>query len=115
MGDGMAGQIYPVVMCGGSGTRLWPVSRRSHPKQFGNLLPGGSLFQRTLERVARRGLADPLLLTHQEFRFIVAEQAGAAGATPGRIVIEPESRNTAPAICTAALMVAEADPEGVLL
>ncbi|HET7408884.1 MAG TPA: mannose-1-phosphate guanylyltransferase/mannose-6-phosphate isomerase [Paracoccaceae bacterium] len=111
----MAGQIHPVVMCGGSGTRLWPVSRRSYPKQFGDLFPGGSLFQRTLERIAGRGLADPLLLTHQEFRFIVAEQAGMAGVRPGRIVIEPQGRNTAPAVCTAALMVAEADPEGVLL
>lgn len=111
----MAGRIHPVVMCGGSGTRLWPVSRRSYPKQFGKLLPGGSLFRRTLERMGGRDYADPLLLTHQDFRFIVAEQAQEAGVRPARIVIEPEGRNTAPAICTAALMVAEADPEGVLL
>ena len=107
--------IHPVIMCGGSGTRLWPVSRRSYPKQFADLFPGGSLFQRTLERIADRGYAAPLLLTNQEFRFIVAEQALAAGCDKARIVIEPVGRNTAPAICVAARMVAEEDPDGVLL
>ncbi len=111
----MAGNIHPVIMCGGSGTRLWPVSRRSYPKQFGELFPGGSLFQRTLRRIAGRGHADPLLLTNQEFRFIVAEQAAVAGAEAARIVIEPAGRNTAPAVCVAARMVAETDPDGVLL
>lgn len=111
----MAGRIHPVILCGGSGTRLWPVSRKSYPKQFGELFPGGSLFQRTLKRIAGRGYAHPLLLANQEFRFIVAEQAAAAGTGAARIVIEPEGRNTAPAICTAARIVAASDPEGVLL
>jgi mannose-1-phosphate guanylyltransferase / mannose-6-phosphate isomerase len=102
-------------MCGGSGTRLWPVSRQSYPKQFADLFPGGSLLQRTLERIAGQGYAEPLLLTNQEFRFIVAEQAAAAGCKEARIVIEPMGRNTAPAVCVAARMVAETDPEGVLL
>ena len=102
----MSGQIHPVVLCGGRGTRLWPVSRRSYPKQFGDLFPGGSLFQKTLARISGRGLANPLLLTNQEFRFITAEQAIAAGVAPQRIVIEPDSRNTAPAICVAALLIA---------
>lgn len=111
----MSGQIHPVVLCGGRGTRLWPVSRRSYPKQFADLFPGGSLFQKTLARISGRGFTKPLLLTNQEFRFITAEQAEAAGVAPARIVIEPESRNTAPAICTAALLVAREDPAGVLL
>lgn len=111
----MAGSVHPVIMCGGSGTRLWPVSRKSYPKQFGQLLPGGSLFQRTLQRMEGRGLADPLLLTNQEFRFTVAEQAQAAGCQTARIVIEPEGRNTAPAVCVAAHVIAAQDPDGVLL
>ena len=119
-GAGKAGRIHPVILCGGSGTRLWPVSRRSYPKQFADLFPGGSLFQRTLGRVNgsagdRQGFAPPLLLTNEEFRFIVAEQATAAGTADARIVIEPELRNTAPAVCVAARLVAAEDPEGVLL
>lgn len=111
----MAGAIHPVIMCGGSGTRLWPVSRRSYPKQFADLFPGGSLFQRTLGRIAGQGYAAPLLLTNQEFRFVVAEQAGSVGCAACRIVIEPEGRNTAPAVCAAARMLAEEDPDSMLL
>lgn len=109
------GGVYPVIMCGGSGTRLWPVSRKSYPKQFSPLLPGGSLFQRTCDRLRGQGYADPILLTHQDFRFIVAEQLSDAGLQPTRIVIEPDMRNTAPAICLAAQLVAARDPDGVLL
>jgi mannose-1-phosphate guanylyltransferase/mannose-6-phosphate isomerase len=110
----MTGKVHPVILCGGSGTRLWPVSRRSYPKQFAELFPGGSLFQRTLGRVAGQGFAPPLLLTNGEFRFIVAEQAG-GDAAAARIVIEPDGRNTAPAICVAARLIAAEDPDGVLL
>lgn len=108
-------RIHPVIMCGGSGTRLWPVSRKAHPKQFTDLLPGGSLFERTLRRVAGRGYAAPVLLTHQDFRFVVGEQAARAGQRAGRIVVEPDGRNTAPAICAAALIVAADDPDALLL
>ncbi|MEO1317416.1 MAG: mannose-1-phosphate guanylyltransferase/mannose-6-phosphate isomerase [Pseudomonadota bacterium] len=107
--------IHPVIMCGGSGSRLWPVSRKAYPKQFAALLEGGSLFQRTLERVSGQGYAAPHLLTGTDFRFVVAEQLSDAGVEPGRIVIEPEGRNTAPAICAAALMIAKADPGALLL
>lgn len=109
------GRIHPVIMCGGSGTRLWPVSRKAHPKQFTQLLPGGSLFMRTLARVAEGGYAGPLLLTHQDFRFVVAEQLAASGVAGGRIVVEPDGRNTAPAVCAAALIVAQRDPDGLVL
>ena len=111
----MAGGIYPVIMCGGSGTRLWPLSRQSYPKQFSALFPGGSLFQRTIERLVETELADPLLLTNEAFRFIVAEQLSDAGAQPTHIVIEPEGRNTAPAVAAAAHLLARTDPDGVML
>ena len=111
----MSGSVYPVIMCGGSGTRLWPVSRKSYPKQFSPLFPGGSLFQRTLIRLKSRGLADPLLMTNEDFRFIVAEQMDEIGVAATRIIVEPVGRNTAPAVCVAARIVAEQDPDGVLL
>lgn len=110
-----SGAVYPVIMCGGSGTRLWPLSRKSYPKQFSPLFDGGTLFQRTVSRLMGRGYGDPLLLTNQEFRFVVAEQLSDIGGQATRIVIEPEGRNTAPAVCTAARIVADIDPEGVLL
>lgn len=109
------GGVFPVIMCGGSGTRLWPVSRKSYPKQFSPLFPGGSLFQRTLTRLKDRGHADPLLLTNEDFRFIVAEQMDEVGVGATRIIVEPVGRNTAPAVCVAARIVAEQDPDGVLL
>lgn len=108
-------RVYPVILCGGSGTRLWPVSRKSYPKQFSALIPGGSLFERTCARLKGQGYADPILLTHQDFRFIAAEQLSNAGLGATRIVIEPEARNTAPAIALAAQIVAEIDPDAVLL
>jgi len=107
--------IVPVILCGGSGTRLWPVSRRSFPKQFGPILDGETLFRRTLRRVAAPGYADPLVLTTSEFRFIVADELDAVGVTPRRIVIEPETRNTAPAVCLAALEVAAREAEALML
>jgi len=107
--------IHPVILCGGSGTRLWPASRRSYPKQFCPLIEGGSLFERTLGRIRGEGFADPVLLTHQDFRFVVAEQLGATGGRASRIVLEPEGRNTAPAVCLAALEVAARDADGLLL
>ncbi|MEM6906199.1 MAG: sugar phosphate nucleotidyltransferase, partial [Pseudomonadota bacterium] len=89
--------IHPVILCGGSGTRLWPLSRKSYPKQFSALFDGETLFQRTLGRVTGERFAPPVLLTNQEFRFIVAEQAALTQTAPARIVVEPEGRNTAPA------------------
>ncbi|MFK7942450.1 MAG: mannose-1-phosphate guanylyltransferase, partial [Paracoccaceae bacterium] len=107
--------IYPVIMCGGSGTRLWPVSRKSYPKQFADLFPGGSLFQHTLGRLTGQDYADPILLTNEDFRFITAEQMQLAGAAATRIVIEPQGRNTGPAVAVAAQLVAQMDPDGILM
>jgi len=107
--------IYPVLLCGGSGTRLWPLSRRSFPKQFTPLLGEESLFQLSARRLTGPDYAAPLILTNSDFRFIVTEQLAAVGVDPGAILIEPEGRNTAPAILAAALHLAAADPEAVML
>ena len=86
----MTQTVIPVILSGGSGTRLWPLSRRAYPKQFSPLFDGGSLFRRTLRRIAGRGYRAPLLLTSAEFRFIVAEQLSEEGLGATRIVIEPQ-------------------------
>ncbi|WP_022707403.1 mannose-1-phosphate guanylyltransferase/mannose-6-phosphate isomerase [Paracoccus zeaxanthinifaciens] len=107
--------ITPVLMAGGSGTRLWPVSRKSFPKQFAQLIGDETLFQASALRLSGNGFAAPVVMTNSDFRFIVAEQLEQAGIEPGRIVIEPSGRNTAPAILAAALLQAQTDPEGLLL
>jgi mannose-1-phosphate guanylyltransferase/mannose-6-phosphate isomerase len=96
--------LIPVVLCGGSGTRLWPLSRDTYPKQFLQLLGKHSLLQRTVQRVG--GLpqvAPPMMVTHESSRFIVAEQLREAGVRDAQILLEPMRRNTAPAIASAAL------------
>ncbi|MFN3524762.1 MAG: mannose-1-phosphate guanylyltransferase/mannose-6-phosphate isomerase [Paracoccus sp. (in: a-proteobacteria)] len=106
-------QITPVLMAGGSGTRLWPVSRKSFPKQFAQLIGDETLFQASARRLSGPGFAAPVVMTNSDFRFIVAEQLEQAGISPGAIVIEPAGRNTAPAILAAALMAE--DPASLLL
>ncbi len=111
--------ITPVILCGGSGSRLWPLSRKSYPKQFVGLIGKETLFQSSAKRLA--GYSDalafkaPLVLTNSDFRFIVVEQLQAIGIDPGAILIEPEGRNTAPAILAAALHAQAEDPDAVLL
>lgn len=107
--------IYPTILCGGSGTRLWPLSRKSYPKQFVPLLGDQTLFQASALRLCGPEFAAPLVLTNSDFRFIVTEQLAEIGIDPGAILIEPEGRNTAPAVLAAALHVIEKDPEAVLL
>ncbi|TCP39550.1 mannose-1-phosphate guanylyltransferase/mannose-6-phosphate isomerase [Rhodovulum marinum] len=106
--------IHPVILCGGSGTRLWPVSRKAYPKQFAPLVGTESLYQQTLRRFAGPDFAAPLIMTGDEFRFMAAEQAAALGLSDARVVIEPVARDTAPAILTAALLLAD-DPEARML
>lgn len=112
-------QITPVILCGGSGTRLWPLSRKSYPKQFVPLIGEETLFQASARRLSGGSGAlsfrAPLILTNSDFRFIVTEQLQAAGIDPGAVLIEPEGRNTAPAILTAALYAMADDPEAILL
>lgn len=106
--------MIPVVLSGGSGSRLWPLSRERHPKQFLSLDEGATLIQRTLERL--RGAEDidpPLIVSNIEHRFLVAEQLREIGIEPQAILLEPEARNTAPALAVAAL--AAPTPDAVLL
>jgi len=110
--------VYPVILCGGSGTRLWPLSRKSYPKQFVPLVSETSLLQDCAKRMqgpAQTPYAKPLILTNEAFRFVVPEQLNAVGIDPGPILIEPEGRNTGPAVLAAALCLSKQDPNAVML
>ncbi|MBB83932.1 MAG: mannose-1-phosphate guanylyltransferase/mannose-6-phosphate isomerase, partial [Deltaproteobacteria bacterium] len=110
------GRIHPVLLSGGSGTRLWPLSRRAFPKQLLPLAGERTLIQETALRVADAAVfAPPIVVCNDEHRFIIAEQLREAGVEPAAIVLEPVARNTAPAIAAAAAMVEQEDPEGILL
>ncbi|WP_306006825.1 mannose-1-phosphate guanylyltransferase/mannose-6-phosphate isomerase [Aquicoccus porphyridii] len=111
----MTGDITPVIMCGGSGTRLWPLSRKSYPKQFSKLIGPSSVFQQTAQRLSGPGYAPPVILTTSDFRFIVTEQMAEAGVDPGAILIEPEGRNTGPAVLASALWLARDNPDALML
>ena len=107
--------IYPVLLCGGSGTRLWPLSRKSYPKQFAQITGDVSLFQSSVSRFAGEGFQPPIVITGDPFRFIVTEQMAAMEVAPLAILIEPEGRNTAPAVLAAALWLEQHDPEGIMI
>jgi len=107
-------QIVPVILSGGSGTRLWPVSRESFPKQLWPLVSNRTMIQETVVRARGSRFAPPIVVCNQEHRFLIAEQLREAGATEARILLEPVGRNSAPAIAAAALLQAEADPEAIL-
>ncbi|MEX3014998.1 mannose-1-phosphate guanylyltransferase/mannose-6-phosphate isomerase [Gymnodinialimonas hymeniacidonis] len=101
----MAKDVHPVILCGGSGTRLWPVSRQSFPKQFTKLTGEQSLFQTSAARLNRPGFAAPVIVTASDFRFIALEQLAAIEIAPSDILLEPSAKNTAAAICAAALSI----------
>jgi mannose-1-phosphate guanylyltransferase / mannose-6-phosphate isomerase len=103
-------ELQPVLLSGGSGTRLWPLSREAYPKQFLPLVGDDTMLQATWRRVAQLSEAAPLIVANEEHRFLVAEQLRVIGAPQARIVLEPVGRNTAPAIAVAAL-IARADPQ----
>ena len=108
--------IHPVILSGGSGTRLWPMSRAQYPKQLLPLLTDRTLLQEAGLRVADgKHFAPPLIISNDEHRFIVAEQLRLAGVTPAAIILEPLGRNTAPACCIAALTLAAAAPDALML
>ena len=104
--------ITPVIMAGGSGTRLWPLSRAAHPKQFLALNGDKTMLQQTVERLSDLPTSEPITICNEQHRFLVAEQLNEIGAL-GKIILEPVGRNTAPAIALAALL--EKDKDSLLL
>jgi mannose-1-phosphate guanylyltransferase/mannose-6-phosphate isomerase len=106
--------VVPVILSGGSGSRLWPISRESFPKQLWPLISEHSLLQQTALRGAGSAFAAPVVVCNQEHRFLVAEQLRGAGVQNARILLEPVGRNSAPAIAAAAALVAEDDPDAVM-
>lgn len=111
----MANLIHPVLLCGGSGTRLWPLSRKSYPKQFVKILGDQSLFQATARRLTGDAFAAPSVVTSSDFRFMVIEQLAAVKIAPNQILIEPSARNTAAAICAAALALDAKNGDSLML
>jgi mannose-1-phosphate guanylyltransferase len=110
--------LVPVILCGGTGTRLWPLSRASYPKQYWALAGSGdeTLLQQTQQRLeGLPGLAPPLLICNEDHRFIVAEQMRQIGVEPAAILLEPIGRNTAPAVAVAALQATTHGDDPLLL
>jgi len=97
----MSDPIVPIILAGGIGTRLWPLSRTDRPKQFLPLMGESTPYQNTLLRVGEPRYSEPIVVTNTAYRFLAAEQAQEAGITPGAILLEPQARNTAPAIAAA--------------
>jgi len=107
--------ITPVILCGGAGTRLWPLSRQSYPKQFSSLTGPHSMFQDCALRSTGPHFAPPLIVAADAHRFTVAQQLSAVDVQEAAILIEPAPRDTAPAILAAALYLAQSDPDGLML
>ena len=107
--------VHPVILCGGSGTRLWPLSRAAHPKQLLQLIGDQTMVQDTARRFLALDLAPPLLICNEAHRFILAEQLRQIDLTPQRIMLEPVGRNTAPAAAAAALMLSRYAADALML
>lgn len=113
-------QVTPVILCGGSGTRLWPLSRTGFPKQFLCLTGNESLFQQAAQRLSQLGnsdiaVANPIIVTGEDHRFLAAEQLREAGIEMGSALLEPVGRNTAPALTLAALAAMAGGTDPVLV
>ena len=113
-------QVTPVILCGGSGTRLWPLSRTGFPKQFLCLTGNESLFQQAAQRLAALNndsiqVAAPVIVSGEEHRFLAAEQLREVGIALGTALLEPTGRNTAPALTLAALAATENGQDPVLV
>ncbi len=110
-----AARVTPVILCGGSGTRLWPLSRKSYPKQFSPIVGTDSLFQACAKRMTGAQFNPPVIVTGDPFRFIITQQLSHVGIDPASILIEPVGRDTAPAILAAALHIVEENPDALML
>ena len=109
-------KIIPVILCGGSGTRLWPLSRSLHPKQFCSLVGKESLFKQTVERILENEFFEnAIVVANHQHRFLIEQEMKAAGSADYRLILEPCSRNTTPAIALACLAALQSDPESVVL
>jgi len=108
-------QIIPVILSGGSGTRLWPLSRKELPKQYLSLLSDNTMLQETILRLSGLNLADPIIVCNSNHRFIVAEQCQQIDITNPTILLEPNGRNTAPAIAAAAIQSLKKFDDAVIL
>lgn len=114
MSSSPAAPIVPVILSGGTGSRLWPLSREGYPKQFWPLAAPRTMLQETAARARGPGFAAPMIICGEAHRFLVAEQMRAAGFEEARIVLEPAARNSAAAIAAAAVLVGEDEPDAVL-
>ena len=111
-------RVYPVLLAGGAGTRLWPLSRKIYPKQFCKIIGETTLFQNSAQRLTTSDIVEfspHITLTNSDYRFLVEEQFEEIGIDPGPILIEPEAKNTAAAILAASIFSHSKDPETVLL
>ncbi len=109
-------QIIPVILSGGSGTRLWPLSRKQYPKQYLPLVGDNTMLQETILRLnGLDSLADPIIICNADHRFLVAEQCQQIDIKNPVILLEPVGRNTAPAIAAAALQSLKKTDDAVLL
>src|ERR1700674_4346186 len=107
--------VTPVILCGGAGTRLWPVSREKMPKLFVPLIGAATTFQQVLDRVTKAGVfAAPIVITNADFRFVVAEQARSRGVT-ATIILEPQRRDSAAAIAAVSEFAIKSDANAILL
>ncbi|MBL0407683.1 mannose-1-phosphate guanylyltransferase/mannose-6-phosphate isomerase [Microvirga aerilata] len=111
-----ASRILPILLSGGTGTRLWPLSREAYPKQLLPLASNKTMLQETVTRVlAPTHFDPPLIIAHEEHRFIIAEQLRSIGISNARIILEPQGRNTAPAAAVAMMVALHQDPEALIL
>jgi mannose-1-phosphate guanylyltransferase / mannose-6-phosphate isomerase len=108
-------RVLPFILCGGAGTRLWPLSREAYPKQFHRLAGPETLFQQTARRLSGPLFGELYVLSNHRHRFLIAEQLEEIGAPARNLVLEPVSRNTGPAACVAALIASRADAEALVL
>src|SRR5262249_22134190 len=107
--------LFPFVLCGGAGTRLWPLSRDALPKQIHQIASGVTLFPQTCTRLQRAPFERLSILTNHRHRFLIADQLEKISVDPWKVVLEPAGRNTAPAAAIAALIAFRSDPDSLVL